>query len=203
MTILGAGGHAKVVIATLRALGVYEVRILDENPNVWGQSLLGIPVAGGFDLLKPGDTAHLAIGSNVARQSLHHRFGGVVWETIIHPTACVCPTAILGQGSFVGAGAVVQVEVQIGKHAIVNTGATIDHESVIGDFAQIAPGAHLGGRVQIYPRSFVGIGASVHQGAILEADSTLGGGAFLKGCLPEGETWVGVPARRLVPSTKE
>lgn len=202
MTILGAGGHAKVVIAALRALGIDDIKVLDDNPDTWGRSILGVPIAGGFDLLKPGEQAHLAIGSNAARQALHDRFAGVEWQSLVHPTAWVCPTAVLGQGSFVAAGSVVQVEVQIGKHVIVNTGATIDHESVIGDFAQIAPGAHLGGRVQMYPRSFVGIGASVHQGAILEADSTLGGGAFLKGCLPEGETWVGVPAKRLVRSTK-
>ncbi len=202
MTILGAGGHAKVVIAALRALGIQDVKVLDDNPDTWGQTILGVPIAGGFDLLKPGDKAHIALGSNAIRQSLHDRLEGVEWQTIVHPTAWVCPTAVLGQGSFVAAGSIVQVEVQIGKHVIVNTGATIDHESIIGDFAQIAPGAHLGGRVRMHARSFVGIGASVHQGAILEAGSTLGGGAFLKGTLPEGETWVGVPARRLVPSTK-
>lgn len=202
MTILGAGGHAKVVLAALRARGIDDLRVLDENEAVWGTVICGVPIEGGFDLLQPGEEAHIAIGSNAARESLARRFPLVHWQTIVHPTAWVCPTVEIGVGTFVAAGAVVQVEVRLGSHVIVNTGATIDHESIIADFAQIAPGAHLGGRVHMHPRSFVGIGAAVHQGAILEHDATLGGGAFLKGVVPCGETWVGVPARRLVPSTE-
>src|SRR5438067_2249849 len=44
---LGAGGHAKVVLETLAALGGFEiVGLLDPNRDLWGGEVLGVPVLG-------------------------------------------------------------------------------------------------------------------------------------------------------------
>ena len=49
---LGAGGHARVVIETLRLNKTYEVvGMLDSDPNLIGKATLGIPIVGTDDLL--------------------------------------------------------------------------------------------------------------------------------------------------------
>jgi FlaA1/EpsC-like NDP-sugar epimerase len=44
--IVGAGGHAKVVVAMCRALAINVDGLLDENPDLRGQTVLGVPVLG-------------------------------------------------------------------------------------------------------------------------------------------------------------
>ena len=46
VTILGAGGHAKVVISTLLSANVKINKILDDNPDKWGSRILSIEITG-------------------------------------------------------------------------------------------------------------------------------------------------------------
>src|SRR5580700_5241095 len=70
--VLGAGGHAKVVIATLQAVGRAVYGILDDDDALHGSYILGVPVIGrtndakGFKHLE----AIIAIGDNQARRQL-------------------------------------------------------------------------------------------------------------------------------------
>lgn len=177
VTVIGAGGHGKVVVGAVLACGGSVRRILDDNEASWGQRIMGIEVEGGLDLLGDGEAAHIAIGSNRVRELISVRRPGVSWASIIHPTAWVDPTASIGPGSLICAGAIVQPEAEIGRHCIVNTRASVDHECVLEDYAQVAPGASLGGQVRLEQGAYAGIGCAVHQGARLDRWSVLGGGA--------------------------
>ncbi len=69
--VLGAGGHAKVVIDTLRATGAWDVvGLLDDDGARWGTEYLAIPVEGGISDQLIGrfgvEFAIIAIGSNYA-----------------------------------------------------------------------------------------------------------------------------------------
>ena len=49
---LGAGGHAKVVLETLAAMGGFDVvGLLDPRRELWQTEVLGVPVLGDDDLL--------------------------------------------------------------------------------------------------------------------------------------------------------
>lgn len=195
MTVVGASGHARVVLSTARAQGYTELRLLDDAPNTWGTMVMGVEV-GPLESIDPAfGPAVVAIGKNEVRKLVVERLGGVSWATLVHPFSSVDPSARLGPGTVVFAGAVVQPEVVLGCHCVVNTGACVDHECHCGDYVQVAPGARLAGNVTCGEGVMVGIGASVHQGATLGGWSTLGGGAFLKGSLASGLTAVGIPAR--------
>lgn len=194
--VIGAGGHAKVVISAARAAGWHVVGVLDSNASRWGQEFCGTRIRGSDEGLQAEETpAVIAIGDNVARERIAERHAQQLWATIVHPRAWVDPTATVGPGTVVFAGAIVQPDCTIGAHVIVNTGASIDHECRVQDFSQVAPGAHLGGNTVLGHGSFVGIGASLHQGAEVGDRAVLGGGSFLKGRLAPDCMAVGVPAR--------
>ncbi|MDW8289326.1 MAG: acetyltransferase [Armatimonadota bacterium] len=197
IAIIGAGGHARVVIGTLQELGLPVGAIFDDNHNIWGLAILGVPVVGGISrLAKEGyRRAIIAIGDNAARRRLSLQLRGVEWATIVHPHTWVHSSVQIGEGTVVFAGAVIQPEVRIGNHVIINTGATVDHECVIGDYAHIAPGAHLAGRVEIGEGAFIGIGSSVIQCRKVGAWAVVGAGAAVVRDIPERVTAVGVPAR--------
>ena len=203
VVVVGAGGHAKVVVATLQALGVGVRVALDDDESLWGGSLLGVPVAGPISTLADldGHRVVLALGDNRTRQRLAARLEsahpGLRWAIAVHPSAVVHPSAQIGPGGVVFAGAVVQPDALIGAHAIVNTGATVDHDCRLGDFVHLAPGSHLAGGVVLDGGAFVGMGAVVLPHRRVGAWATVGAGGVVVEDVADGVTVAGVPARAL------
>ena len=195
VVVIGAGGHAKVVVAALLELGTPIAAILDDDPAKQGSELLGVAVTGPIaESAVAGRPAILALGDNTARRRLAARLDGL-WRAVVHPAAHVHPSVRLGEGLFVAAGAIVQPDTILGAHVIVNTGATIDHDCVIGSYAHVAPGAHLAGDVTVGEQTLVGIGAVVAPGVAVGSRAILGAGASVVHDIADGSTAVGVPAR--------
>jgi sugar O-acyltransferase (sialic acid O-acetyltransferase NeuD family) len=198
ITVLGAGGHAKVIISTLIAANITISRILDDNPDKWGSRVFDIKITGPFSEMDPGNTerAVIAIGDNKTRKRISERFQHVRWMTaVIHPDAYVHPTVRLGRGTVVFAKAVVQPDTVIGDHCIINTGATIDHDCRIGNYVHIAPGVNLAGEVCLEEGVFCGIGGKAITGITVGRWSTVGAGSVVIKDLPEYSLAVGVPAK--------
>jgi sugar O-acyltransferase (sialic acid O-acetyltransferase NeuD family) len=196
VAVFGAGGHAKVVIATLQASGRKVTAIYDDDEHCRGKTVLGIPVLGPLDqACKDGvRRAVLAIGDNAIRRQLAECFS-FKWESVVHPSAVVHPSVHLGEGSVIFAGAIVQPDAQVGPHAIVNTAATVDHDCVVEACASIGPGAHLAGNVSIGQRAAIGTGACVIPGISIGEDTIVGAGTVVIADLPASVVAVGSPAR--------
>lgn len=194
--IIGAGGHAKVVIATARAAGWTVVRVVDDDRARWGAEVLGVPVGGAIaDVLEAAAVlAIIAIGDNAARYRLAQR-AQCRFATVIHPSAIVDETVRLGAGSVVFAQAVIQPDAQLGEHVIVNTAASIDHDCVLGHAVHLAPGSRLAGGVALGDEVLVGVGASITPGRRVGARTIVGAGAVVVRDLPADTIAVGVPAR--------
>jgi sugar O-acyltransferase (sialic acid O-acetyltransferase NeuD family) len=203
VAVLGAGGHAKVVIATLQAAGLTVAAVFDDDETKRGSLLLGVKVQGRLAEFASSSYRHavIAVGHNATRMRLAERLAKqlptIEWITAVHPLTCVHPSVRLGAGTVVFAGAVVQPDTVIGAHTIINTGATVDHDCRVGDFVHLAPGTHLAGDVCIGRGAFLGIGAAVIPGRRVGEWSTVGAGAAVVKDIPAQATAVGVPARIL------
>ncbi|GIV17131.1 MAG: hexapeptide transferase [Armatimonadota bacterium] len=199
IAIIGAGGHARVVIGTLQAAGLSAGAVFDDNPSTWDAEILGVPVLGAVSrLTEEGyNRAVIAIGDNATRRRLSEQLRGIEWVKVIHPHTWIHPSVQIGEGTVILAGVVIQPEARVGNHAILNTGATIDHECIIHDYAHVAPGVHLAGRVEVGEGAFIGIGSSVIQCCKVGAWAVIGAGAAVVRDIPDGVTAVGVPARVL------
>ena len=194
--VIGAGGHAKVVIATLRTSGLEVTGVLDDRIETWGRSVLGCPVLGGLEQLEQASgRAVLAIGSNTARRDIAARFPDTEWTSAIHPAATVHESVKVGAGTVIFAGAVVQPDTVLGRHVIVNTGATVDHDCVLGDYVHVAPGVHLAGTVRLEEGVFLGVGCVVTPGVTVGSWTTVGAGAVVVRPLPANTVAMGSPAR--------
>lgn len=195
VVVVGAGGHASVVIATLQAVGTPIVCAVDDDPDRIGGEILGVeirgPVAAAPDFAGRGV---LAIGGNRTRQSLATELE-LDWIAAIHPQAIVHPSASIGPGSVVFAGAVVQPHTKVGAHAIINTGARVDHDCRIGDFCHIAPGVSLAGGVVLGEGVLMGIGSCAIPGVRVGDWTRVGAGSAVTAELPDSATAVGSPAR--------
>jgi sugar O-acyltransferase (sialic acid O-acetyltransferase NeuD family) len=193
--VIGAGGHAKVVIATLQAAGFEVTAALDDDQSKWGSELLGIAVAGPLSAAPEyARRAVIAIGNNQMRRRLAAELNRLEWVSAIHPAAVIHPSARIGVGTVVFAGAVIQPDAQVGGHVIVNTAATIDHDCLIADFAHLAPGVRLAGAVSIGEGAMLSIGASVIPGVRVGEWSVVGAGSVVLKDVESGVTVVGAPA---------
>jgi sugar O-acyltransferase (sialic acid O-acetyltransferase NeuD family) len=200
--VIGAGGHGKVVVATLLDMGLSIEGVLDDNPALWGKEVLGIKVLG-----SPGDIiisdlpvrAVIGVGDNQARRAMYMELSGkglqVEWIRAVHPAAYVHPSVKIGEGTVVFAGAVVQPGTCIGRHCIVNTGARVDHDCMIGDFCHVAPGCSLAGSVKLEEGAFVGIGSAVIPGRSIGSWSVVGAGSSVIRDVEPGIVAAGCPAR--------
>lgn len=194
--VLGCGGHAKVVVQTLRALDFEVATVFDDDGRKWGKAVMGIPVNGPIAQVveHPRLPTVIAVGDNAVRESVAAQFQ-LDWLTLVHPRAYVDPSVELGPGTVVFAGAVVQAEARIGAHVIINTSASVDHDCTVGNWVHLAPGARLAGGVTIGDGTLLGIGAVVLPERRVGFRTTVGSGAVVTRDLPSGVTAVGAPAR--------
>ena len=197
LIIYGAGGHAKVVASTALAAGLKVSCLIDARRELEGTTVLGIPVRHEDSVvLRSRPKAIIGIGNNATREKIASRLESrVTWLTLIHPRAWCCPSARLGAGTVVFAGAIVQPDVRIGSHVVINTAASVDHDCKISDFCQLAPGVALSGAVTLGERSFLGTNSAVRQGINISRDITVGVGAVVVKDLSEAGTYIGAPAR--------
>lgn len=196
--ILGASGHAKVVLSTILANSEKVCGFLDDNPERMGMEMNGYPILGNTDLLTTENftSAVIAIGNNKIRQKIIQRYGKyTTWKSFVHPAAYVHPSVKLGVGTVVFAGAVIQPDTVIGDHCIINTGVTIDHDCVIDNYAHLAPGVHLAGGIKIGEGAFLGIGSVVIPMINIGDWVTVGAGGVVINDIAKQKTVVGIPAK--------
>ena len=202
--ILGAGGHAKVLINALLELGIKILGITDPNPETHGNLILGVLVMGGDDAMfkHPPDSLVLVNGvgsTDVSshRQIIYERFlgAGYIFRTVIHPSAIVSNETEILNGAQVMAGVVIQPGCRIGANTILNTQSSVDHDCVIGANTHIAPGAVLGGGITVGEGCHIGSGATVIQNVVIGSKVMVGAGATVISNIPDGERVIGTPAR--------
>lgn len=197
--IIGAGGHGRVIADAVRRSGDTVLGFLDDDVNKM-PAVCGIPVLGCVaDYVKYPDAWFVAgTGQTSSRRKLSALLQGVKWHTVIHPSAVISDMETeIGEGTVVLANAVINACAKIGKHAIINTAAAVDHEGNVGDFCHVAVGAKLAGAVTLGEGTWIGIGACVSNNIKICEDCMIGAGAVVVRNVEEPGTYVGVPARKI------
>jgi UDP-perosamine 4-acetyltransferase len=202
VVVLGAGGHAKVVIEILRVSGyVVDYCIAGDNaPDrcmgvevLSGDQHIARLFAAGYRLIFP------AIGANLLRKHLASQAIEIGYTLVnaISPHAIVSPSAIIGCGVAIMGGVVINAEARIDDLAIINTGATVDHDCHIGTCAHVAPQSALAGCVQVGCLAFLGAGTVVIPEVVIGDQAVVGAGSVVVADIPASVLVVGHPAKQI------
>lgn len=204
VVILGAGGHAKVLVEALLASAKAIVGVVDPDPALAGRTVHGIPIIGNDDevMKYPKDSVCLvngmgSVGCLFRRRELFERFKakGYTFVPVVHPSAVIASGVELGEGAQVMAGAVIQPGCRIGANTILNTRTSIDHDCRIGDHVHVAPGTVFSGDVSVGNTSHIGPGVTIIQGIAIGQGCVVGAGSVVLKNIPDGVTAYGVPAK--------
>ncbi|MEU1476562.1 acetyltransferase [Streptomyces sp. NPDC001668] len=205
LVIVGAGGFARETAQAVADTGEFELLgHLDDNADLHGTDVAGVPVLGGCDLVHelPKARVVICVGNPrdyAARARLVRRFGlpDDRYATVVHPSAVVSANSVIGPGSVLLAQCVLTAAVRVGKHVAVMPQVVLTHDDVAEDFVTLTSGVRLGGTVRLERGAYVGSGALVREGTRVGAWSQIGMGSAVLEDVPPGEVWVGSPARRL------
>ncbi len=196
--VLGGGGHAKMCLDILGRRGEYEVVGILDGGMVPGSRVLDVPVLGPDNdeemarLYRQGVRLAVngvgAAGNHPYRSQVYTRLrqAGFSLPNLIHPSAVIEPSAVLGEGNQIMAGAIVGSAVRVGDNCIVNSGAVISHDSRLADNVHIAPGALLAGNVQVGADTLVGMGVTIYLGLTIGSRVVITNGLDVFKDLPDG-----------------
>jgi len=197
MNLIGAGGHARVVIDTLEEAGISIDTIWDDNLKL---NLLG-KYSVKHNVLdytaEEGDEFIVAIGNNKIRHQLVRALEKSKFGQAIHPKSYISKHSIIGSGTVVMANCTVNVDCHIGQHVILNTNSSVDHDCKLGDFVHISPNAALAGNVTVGEGTHIGIGASIIQNINIGKWAVIGAGAVIINNIPDYAVVVGAPGKVL------
>lgn len=205
LILVSASGLAREVLAMVRGSGQYDVvGLLDDDREMAGVTVDGAPVLGGID-----DAVHythafllVCIASSREREAvvLHlaslgigeSRYATAVDPSVQYPEGCR-----VGRGSILLRNVTLTAAVSLGSHVVAMPSVTFSYDVDVSDFATFAAGVSLGGGVRIGKGAYLGLNSSVRERTSVGDYATIGVGAGVLSNVPDGETWVGVPAREI------
>ena len=187
------------------------IDIIESRGGVVERVVLNMEVDAGLVARLP-DRVEVVKIDRFRPSSAHHCFGftgpaiagllarveplGLDFASAIHATAYVAPTARVGRGTFVGAGAVLAPFAVLGDFSHVNRHVSLGHDATLGRFGKTGPGAIVCGLAVVGDRCYLGAGSVVRDRVRICDDVVVGAGAAVVGDLKEPGTYVGVPVRK-------
>jgi sugar O-acyltransferase (sialic acid O-acetyltransferase NeuD family) len=205
--ILGAGGHAKVIVDIVELEGKYNlIGIIDQN-LAEKKPLLGYPLLGKEEDLPKLIKEYaikgiiIAIGDNFIRSKaaarLKENYPELSFPYAIHPKTIIARDVKIGEGTVIMAGVSVNPGSTIGSFCILNTNSILDHDSSMGNFSSLAPGVTVGGDCKIGNYSAIGIGATLLHGIQIGEHSVIGAASLVSKAIPSYTVAYGLPAKEI------
>lgn len=186
--IVGFGGHAKSVIDSIERAKQYE--IIGYTDIEQSAEYRGYPYLGNDDVLQRYYDQGIKyafitvgyIGHGILRNQLYLRLKqiGYVLPVVADISAQIAQDVSIGEGTFVGKGAIINAAVNIGRMCIINTGAIVEHDCRVGDFAHVSVGSVLCGTVSVGQAAFVGANATIIQGKAIGDNCIVAAGAVIR-----------------------
>lgn len=193
MVLIGASGHAKVILDILEKNEFTVDYLLDADSNI--KELAGYNVIEDKNHIDDIDQEYIvSIGSNSIRKRVSEQ-RNVKFGWAIHPDSILGDDVSIGQGTVVMAGAIINSSTTIGEHCIINTASSIDHDCRLEDFVHVSPSATLCGGITVGEGTHIGAGATIIPNIKIGKWATIGAGAVVIRDVPDYAKVVGNPAQ--------
>lgn len=204
--IIGAGTYGEVYLAYLQEAGVNIVGFIDDNKELHGKNIQGIPVLGGKEILETLMHTHgvqgvyCPIGNNVLRAELldYSRSLGYITPNYIHPSVIISPSVSIGKGVYILLGTHIMPYTTIDDDVMISMGVNIAHHSKLDKGCFLSTGVNFGASIHANKYSYIGISSTIMTGVkVLGENCLIGAGAVVIRDVPNKAVVAGVPAKIL------
>ncbi len=205
--IIGASGHAKVVIDIIERENKYTIiglidSFITKDNHVFQYKILGtetdIPKL--IDEFKIG-AAIIAIGNNLIRKKMYESIKKIIpklkFINAIHPNAIIGKNVTIERGSVIMPGAIINCDSVIGEFCIINTKASLGHEGQMKEYSSLAPNVTTGGNVKIGKCTAICLGANIKQNINIGEYSIVGAGSLVLQNVDNYKLVYGVPSKTI------
>lgn len=193
--VVGAGGHARVLIEMLGRSGIEIIGLVDPAHRV-GICINDISVIGDDSVIDNYANSDIRLVNGIGalpgqykRISIAEKFRskGYQFRTVIDPNTCIASDVEVSEGVQIMPGVIIQPGAKIGQDTILNTGVNVDHDCQIGANVHIAPGSTLSGNVTVLDGVHIGTGTTVIQSVEIGAKSIIGAGCVILSDVKENQ----------------
>jgi sugar O-acyltransferase (sialic acid O-acetyltransferase NeuD family) len=199
LILIGAGGHAASCIEIIESQGAYKIEGLIGSSSERGARRFGYQVIGcDHDLANYVSDIPFALVAIGSIRSPRKRIRmiervceiGFQLPTVIASTAYVSQHAVIGLGSIIMHGVVVNSGADVGANCIINTNSLIEHEVTIRKFSHVSTSVVINGGATVGSASFIGSGCIIRDGVTIGDNCFIGMGQKVWSDLPDQQRLV-------------
>jgi sugar O-acyltransferase (sialic acid O-acetyltransferase NeuD family) len=199
LAIFGAGGFGREVYAYAVDAGMSVAGFVDDTEDPLAGYDLASTVLGGLSSIEDVTRYEwvIALGDAGNREKVYRRLRerGATFTSVVHPTAYVASSAVVGHGCVVAPFAMVGAHSTVGANVAVNTYASVGHDAVVGDHCVFSPYSAVNGNVTLGAGVFLGSAAIVTPGRRVGRASKISVGAAVTRDIEAGSLVAGNPAK--------
>ena len=197
--LIGAGGHTSSCIDVIEQEKNYKIQGLVGTKSDLNNSILGYSVIGTDkdlkDILINCQNAIITVGHIINSELRENLFNelleiGYKVPSIISPKSYVSKHAIIGAGTIVMHGAIINAGAVIGNNCIINTNALIEHGVKIGNNCHISTNSTVNGDVLIGDNCFIGSCSSIREGIRINNNVFVAMCSLITKDLPKNTTYI-------------
>jgi sugar O-acyltransferase (sialic acid O-acetyltransferase NeuD family) len=205
IVIVGAGGFGREVYSwTKDSFFKDQYRIkgfLDDNNKALNSYNLDIGVIGNIDEYMPEkqDRFVIGIGDVKIKKQLIDKLivKGSKFINLIHPTAVIADTAMIGKGNIIAPFVLISNCAKIDDFVIFNVYSSCGHDAKVGKYSTLSPYASATGFVVLEDEVFLGTHSTVIPGKIIGYKSKVSANSVVMRDVPPNKMVFGVPGKAI------
>jgi len=199
--LVGGGGHAKAWLDVIESDSFWHLKgyldVKQTLSDTYGLAYLGSDseaskfVQEAQFLITVGQ-----LGFSPIREKLYNELKKLNAEFAIVKAinSIISKKSIIGCGTIVMHGAILQADTSVGENCIINDRVLIEHGSTIGNHCHISTGVIINGEVRIGNGVFIGSGSVLRNGITIGDNCVIGMGSVVTKSISHGLTVFGNPA---------
>lgn len=170
--IIGAGDLGKEIVWLIEDINKQHptyliLGFLDDDKSKAGSEFYGYKVLGGTEQLselskKMPLSAVVAIqDGNVRKRIVEANSSFDSWENIIHPTACIASSCVIGKGNIVFPQVTISVDTRLGDFGLYYIHASIGNDTYLGNYVSVMQDAIIREHDQINDLCCIDVGTKI------------------------------------------
>jgi sugar O-acyltransferase (sialic acid O-acetyltransferase NeuD family) len=196
--IIGGGDGAVPLLDVLAKTPEQQaVAILDDNPELRGKKVNGVPVTGGIDVEQivalyeqdEFDAAIISISTIIKlRAEIFEKLKsrGIPFANIIHPSVVKGFNVKMGEGNVIMAFTHLGACASLGDNNFISAYCSIEHHNEMGNHCSFGPGVITSSRVIFGDQVRCGTGIFIEPKIHIGAKSVIGSGCIIWQNVPDG-----------------